>query len=106
MPNFYIAYHGGSKPATQEEGAAQMAKWGAWLKGLGDAAISPANPLNNSKTVSASGVTDGGAPNEMSGFTIVSADDMDGALEIAKACPFLETGGTLHVAQIMEMPGG
>lgn len=106
MPKFYIAYHGGDKSMSPEDGAAHRAKWGDWLKGLGDAAISPANPLSNSKTVSASGVTDGGAPDDMSGFTIVRADDMDAALEIAQACPFLEIGGTLHVAQIMEMPGG
>ena len=30
------------------------------------------------------------------------ADDLEGALDMAKACPFLEMG-TLEVAEVMEM---
>lgn len=104
MPNFYLAYHGGNPPATPEEGKAHMAKYMEWIAGLGQAAVEPANPLGNSKTVTAQGVTDG-APHAMSGYTIVSADDIDAAIAIAQACPFLDTGGTMHVGQIMQMPG-
>ena len=39
----------------------------------------------------------------MSGFSIVKADSMDAALEMAKECPLLEIGGTLEVAEVMEM---
>ena len=41
----------------------------------------------------------------MSGYTIVKADSMDAALSIAKACPFLDIGGSLEVSELMEMPG-
>jgi len=80
-----------------------MAKWKAWVEGLGDAVVNPGTPLGMSKTVSSSGVTDDGGPNPLSGFSMVKADSMDAALEMAKACPFLETGGTLEVAEVMEM---
>jgi hypothetical protein len=103
MPNYIIAYHGGNKPESPEEGAKHMAKWKAWVEGLGDAAVNPGTPLGKSKTVSSSGVSDDGGPDPMSGFSIVKADSMDAALEMAKACPFLETGGTLEVAEVMEM---
>ena len=41
----------------------------------------------------------------MSGFTIVEADSMEGALEMAGACPFLEVGGSLEVSELVQMPG-
>ena len=37
MPNYIIAYHGGKKPESPEQGAEQMAKWKAWVAGLGAA---------------------------------------------------------------------
>jgi hypothetical protein len=103
MPDFVFAYHGGKKPENQEEGAKQMAKWDAWLKGLGDAAVNPGSPVGMSKTVSADGVADDGGSNPLSGFSIFRADDMDGAIEMAKACPFIEMGGTIEVAEVFEM---
>ena len=103
MPNYIIAYHGGNKPETPEAGAEQMAKWKAWVDGLGDAAVNPGTPLAKTRIVSTSGVSDDGGPGAMSGFSVVKADTMDAALEMAKACPFLDTGGTLEVAEMMEM---
>jgi hypothetical protein len=41
-------------------------------------------------------------PNALTGFSIVLADNMDAALEIARRCPFLEIG-TIEVAEAMEM---
>jgi hypothetical protein len=40
----------------------------------------------------------------MSGFSVVMAADIDAALEMAKRCPFLDIGGTLEVAEMLEMP--
>ena len=105
MPNYILAYHGGKKPETPEEGAEGMAKFQAWVCDLGDATINPGTPLGMSKTVSADGISDGGGVNPMSGFSIVKAKDMDAALEIAKICPFLEMGtATIVVSEQMEMP--
>ena len=40
----------------------------------------------------------------MKGFAVVKADTIDAAVEIARSDPFLETGGTIRVSQMMEMP--
>ena len=85
MPNYVFAYHGGKKPESPEEGAKHMAKWKAWVGGLGDAVVNPATPLGKSRTVSSGGVSDDGGSNPLSGFTIVKADSMDDALAMAKA---------------------
>ncbi len=103
MSNYVFAYHGGNRPESPEEGAKHMAKWKAWIGGLGDAVVNPGTPLGKSKTVSSAGVSDDGGSNPMSGFSIVKADSMDAALEMAKDCPLLEIGGTLEVAEVMEM---
>ena len=104
MPDFVIAYRGGKKPDSPEEGAKQMAKWKAWLGGLGGAVVNPGTPLGKSKIVTSSGVTDGGGATALTGFSIVRADSMEAALKMAKACPFLDMG-TLEVAQVMDMKG-
>jgi hypothetical protein len=102
MSNYILAYHGGKKPESPEEGAKHMAKWKAWIDGLGDAVVNPGTPLGMSKTVSSGGVSDDGGSNPLSGFSIVEADSMDAALEMAKACPFLEFG-TIEVAEVKQM---
>jgi hypothetical protein len=102
MPSYVIAYHGGKKPASPEEGAKHMAKWKAWVGGLGDAVVNPGTPLGMSKTVSSGGVSDNGGPNRLTGFSILRADSMDAALEMAKRCPFLDIG-TIEVAEVMDM---
>jgi hypothetical protein len=56
-----------------------------------------------SKTVSADGIADDGGSNPLSGITIIQADAMEEALEMAKACPHIGIGGTIEVAQVMQM---
>ena len=104
MPNYVLAYHGGKKPESPEAGAKDMARFQAWLGDLGDAVVNPGTPLGMSKTVSADGVIDGGGANPLMGFSIVKADSMDAALEIAKACPFLDMEtATIELAEAMQM---
>ncbi|MFV1998610.1 MAG: YciI family protein [Acidiferrobacterales bacterium] len=102
MSNYILAYHGGKKPESPEEGAKHMAKWQAWVGGLGDAVVNPGTPLGTSKIVSSDGVSDEAGSDALTGYSIVKADSMDAALDMAKACPFLDIG-TLEVAEVMEM---
>ena len=103
MPEFVLAYHGGKKFETREQGAAHMAKWNAWNEGMGDAVVNPGMYFGMSKTVSTEGVADDGGSNPLSGITILKADNMDEILEMVKACPHIDIGGTIEVAQVMQM---
>ncbi len=105
MPQYFITYLGGDKPSNPEEGEQHMSKYRAWLSSLGDSAISPANPLKDTSTVNSDGTITAGSTTSMSGFTIIEADSMESALLIAKACPFLDVGGSLEVSELIEMPG-
>ena len=103
MPNFMLAYYGGNEPSSQEEGMAQMEKWSAWVKDLGDTIVNPGTPLPVSKVVTSGGVEDDTDPNSMKGFAVVKAQSMEAAVQIAQSDPFLEDGGTIRVSQMMEM---
>jgi hypothetical protein len=101
MPKYVIAYLGGKQVANPEGRAAHMAKWKAWVDELGSAMVNPGTPLGQGKLVSSDGVSERG-PNHLTGFSIVLAENIDAAIEIAQRCPFLEIG-TIEVAEAMEM---
>ncbi len=103
MAKFLFVYHGGAKPATPEEGEKVMASWMSWIGGHGETFVDGGNPVGLSKTVTSSGVADNGGANPASGYSIVQADTIDAAAEIAKGCPIHEGGGSVEVAEIMEM---
>jgi len=105
MAQYIISYLGGDQPSSPEEGQRHFAKYKEWLSSLGDAAVSPANPFKNTNTVNPDGTITSGSTTSMSGYTIVAADSMEAALEMAKACPFLDIGGSLEVSELMQMPG-
>ena len=105
MPQYFITYLGGDQPSSPEEGKQHFAKYKEWLSSLGDSAVSPANPLKDTSTVNSDGTVTTGSTTSMSGYTIIEADSMEAALLIAKACPFLDIGGTLEVSELIEMPG-
>jgi hypothetical protein len=101
MPKFIIAYRGEPKFESPQEGAAHMAKWKAWIGALGDAVVNPGTPLAKGKLVSSRGVSDSGE-NRLTGFSMVMAETMDAALELAQRCPYVDHG-TVEVAEVMEM---
>ncbi|MGD9900640.1 MAG: YciI family protein [Calditrichaceae bacterium] len=105
MAKYIITYLGGNQPSTPEEGKQHFAKYKDWLASLGDSAVSPANPIKNTSTVNSDGSVTTGSATAMSGYTIIEAASMDTALKIAKACPFLDIGGSLEVSELMKMPG-
>jgi len=105
MPQYVIVYLGGEPPSSPEEGKRHFSKYMEWLSSLGDSAVSPANPLKNTSTLHPDGTVTAGGSTTMSGFTIIQADSMEAAQSIAKACPFLEIGGSLEVSELAQMPG-
>ncbi len=105
MPQYMITYLGGDQPSSPEEAKQHMSKYREWLSSLGDSAVSPANPLKGTSTVNSDRTVTTGSTTSMSGFTIIEADSMEAALLMAKACPFLDIGGSLEVSELIEMPG-
>jgi hypothetical protein len=103
MPQYVIVYLGGDQPSSPEEGKQQYARYREWLSSLGDSAVSPANPVRDTRTVHSDGTVTTGSTTSMSGYTIIEAESMEAALSIAKACPFLDIGGSLEVSELIKM---
>jgi hypothetical protein len=101
VTKYVIAYHGGRKFGSPQDGVAYMAKWKAWMGGLGDAVVDPGMQLGAGKLISAAAVTDRGA-DMLTGFSIITAESLDAAVALARQCPHLDHG-TVEVAEVMEM---
>jgi hypothetical protein len=102
MAKFVYIYTGGQMAETPEAQEEAMQAWGAWFGTLGDSVTDMGNPFTNSAAVSPDGVTDGTAV-RAGGYSIVSADSLDGATALAKGCPVLTGGGTVEVYEAIEM---
>jgi len=103
MANYLLAYKGGRMAETDAERDAQMAAWGGWLAGLGEAVVDGGNPFGPSKSIAGDGaVSDGGAAG-LTGYSVLTADSLDAATELAKGCPILANEGTVEVYETFAM---
>lgn len=104
MPKYVLAYHGGAMPESEEEQAKVMSDWEAWFGSLGDAVLDGGNPIAGSVTVGPDrSVSEGGGPNPLSGYSLIKADDLDAAAGLAQGCPILAGGGSVEVAEAIDM---
>jgi hypothetical protein len=99
MPTFLITYHGAGDPPTSPEARDQMmAAFGAWVASVGEHMIDPGAPLGQSRTVSSDGVSDAGPGADVGGYSLIKADDIDEAVSLVRAHPFVARGGSLRVS--------
>jgi hypothetical protein len=98
MANYVFVYSGGKGVATEEaERNAQYAQWGHWFGELGAAVVDGGAATGAAKTVGPGGSVSKGGSRGLSGYSIVSADSLDSAVELAKGCPVLGIGGAVDV---------
>lgn len=102
VAKFLLAYRGGGMAETEEEREATMAAWGQWFGSLGEAIVDGGAPFAGSKSVSDGDVGDG-APSQLTGYSVLQADDLDGAVALAQGCPILKSGGTVDVYESIPM---
>ena len=102
MAEFLMVYHGGSMPETNDEIVHEMARWGDWVNTLDGQLIEPGASVGKSKTLSASGITDDGGANPVSGYSIVESENIEAALALIKACPHLDSG-KIELAPLIDM---
>ncbi len=104
MAKYLFVYHGAKAPTDPAQIQEAMNAWGAWFGSLGAAVIDGGNPVGKSSTVRPDGSlsSDGGA-NPASGYSLIEASSLDDAHKKAKGCPLLKAGGTIEIAQAMDM---
>lgn len=98
MANYVLVYHGGSMPESPEEGAKVMQAWTDWFAKLGDALVDGGNPASKTRRIGADGSVSDDASGP-SGYSILKADSLDAAVELAKGCPVLAGGSSVQVVE-------
>jgi hypothetical protein len=103
MANFALAYKGGKMAETDEEREQVMAAWGQWIGDLGPALVDLGNPFGASATVTNGGTVSDGAASALTGYSILDADSLSAATELAKGCPVLANGGSVEVYETIKV---
>lgn len=106
MPNYVLTFHGemAPMPTDQAEIDASMAQWGQWYATIGEALVDGGAPFGAHTAINGDGDCD--APASITGYTVVSADDVEGAKKIAAGCPVLAYGHTVQISESIDMSGG
>jgi len=104
MANTYLLlYSGGSMPQTESEQKTVMDAWDSWFAKHGDAITDGGNPFTaKTKTIGADGKVTDGAFAAATGYTLIKADSLDNAVEIAKGCPVLIGGAKVAVYETFD----
>ena len=87
-------------PADYQPTAETPNEWRAWFGGLGDSLVD----VGRAVTDYASAGEVGGSDSRFVGYSVVSADDLDSALAIAKGCPAMRVGGGVEVGPQLIVP--
>ena len=104
MAKYLFVYHGGGAPTNPDDIKKVMDAWGAWFGGMGAAVIDGGNPVGKSSTVKSDGsLASGGGANPASGYSLIEAASLEDAHKKALGCPILKAGGTIEIAQAMDM---
>ena len=103
MAKYLLLYEGGSMPETDAERDQAMKAWEAWFGTLGTAVADPGNPFSpGSKRVTADGSITSGA-GSASGYSVIEADSLDAAADLAKGCPVLQGGASIGVYETFDV---
>jgi hypothetical protein len=98
MANYVFSFR---VPSDYVPHAGTAAEWQAWFGGMGSALVD----VGNAVTDYASLGEVGGSDSRMVAYSVVSADDIDSALALAKDCPVMRAGGGVEVGPVMEAAG-
>ena len=102
MGKFVLIYKGGAAPTSEAEGAKVMEAWMGWFGTLGAAVVDGGNPFGESTAVASDGSITA-ATAGLGGYSVLSADSLAGAADLAKGCPILAAGGSVEVYEAHDM---
>jgi YCII-related domain len=75
-----------------------VAAWAAWFEELGNSVNERGNPVFESASLG-----NCGANTQLGGYSLITAEDLDTALSLAKGCPALAEGAGVEVGVITEV---
>jgi len=97
MPTFVLAYR---NPVGYTPSPDSMAAWMAWFDTIGEQLVETGKPVIDRSSLG----NCSSDRTQLGGYSLISAEDLEGALAIAKGCPHLNRGGGVEVGQLGEPP--
>jgi hypothetical protein len=76
-----------------------VSAWADWLDGMGTALADRGRPVRAGRQVG-----DCGLGNHLGGYSVITAADLDAAVQIASGCPGLQHGFGVEVGEVAELP--
>jgi hypothetical protein len=101
VARFMYLYRGPAPTLTPEQAEERMAAFGAWMERVGPALVDVGRPFGASGSVRDDG-TDG-TTGDLTGYTIVEADDLAAAKALTDGLPFLSDSDGKHAVEIFEL---
>jgi hypothetical protein len=98
MKKFILFYQG---PPTPPD--ASHEKWPDWFSKIGDQLVDRGSPMQNGLVLYKDGSTSDSATN-FNGYSIIQAETIDDALNLAKDHPFLILGTDEFTVEVFELP--
>jgi hypothetical protein len=110
MSKYLFVYHAPMTPADAAppdpaQMDAVMGEWNAWAGRVGDGMVDFGTPLAGGVRVTKDGTSP--STREVACYSIIEADDMEAALELAKGHPHLDMPGgcEIEVHEAQPIPG-
>ena len=97
MPRYLFSYR---VPKDYQPSAETGKAWEAWFESLGNSLLDPGHGV---LTTRALGNRDAGT--RLGGYSVVTAEDMEGATALAEECPALRLGGGAEIGAVPEFTG-
>ncbi len=103
MTKFVLLYQGPKGMGDTPEQQRTLADaWTSWYQTLGNSIIDGGNPFGASNTIGPSGAIARAGSSELTGYTIISADSLETANQLAMGCPVLKQDGRIEIYEALD----
>lgn len=96
MSTYVLSFRGqNDRPSDPDQEAA----WGRWFQEIGSNVVDFGHRVGRVSALG-SDATEGGTV--LTGYVVISADDLQAAVAVAEGCPALKRGGSLEVGETVD----
>jgi hypothetical protein len=101
MAKFIFSYRSAKGRDPVADGS-ELAAWQAFLNDVvAPSVVDPGWPVFEPATV----LGEAGGSTQIGGYSVITADDLETAVSMARNCPTIASGGGVEVGVLAELPG-
>jgi hypothetical protein len=99
MSNYVLSFRGAPDRTVS---AGEEAAWGQWFQEIGGSVADFGHRVGRVSSLG-SGGTDRSSQSVLTGYVVITAEDLETAVAVAKGCPGLQHGGSVEVGETVDM---